>query len=860
MKSKKLLSAVLTVSMVFGVSGSLNSVKAETRGDFKDAVEVIEKKEYMKEKFTAKPLVVLMDFPNYKHTELDTKEDWRINKFKGAETTPKFYENLFFGENFYKTSDGKEHITVNKFFKEESGGAYEFKGKVFGWYTADHEAKYYGDNKTGDQTNAAKLVREAIEKVVKNNPNLDLSQFDVEDKWDIDHDKNYNEPDGIIDTVVVVHAGLGEEWGGGFLGEDAIWPFRIGFSWYNNHLDLDKEGEKLKQKNEKGQYPAYNFKDGKGKQWFAEDFTVFEQDLPVDLFDHEYGHVLGLPDLYGNPSSPPVENWSIMGGSYTGDPRGSKPVSYGAYCKQYLQADFEKRNRKANWQNSKVLDLSKIDERGIDVVLDQGSLKGKNNDSIKINLPTKETKIVKMYEGKNAYFSGKGDNMENWMKSKEFLDLTDKKNIKLNFKAWYAIDPKFDFASLMVKEEGTDKWVPVKGNLTTTEVDDWIKENEPKEDWIKRNPGHGITAYSRDVKTADASGWVDAEFDLSEFSGKKIQWGFRFRTDANTKEEGIYIDNINITSEDKKIFEDNAEGDSRFNFEGFSISDGYERSSHYYLLEWRNNENGLVDNGLSTINIGRPGLKYDAGLVMWYINNKYAGAKPDQEVKNHPGELFAGVVDADQEPIVYCYEDGRYGTDRANYQMHDAAFSLKPGSDFKMEANVGKSNHYTVMDKQTYANPCFEDVKNYTATYNKEIGLKLEKYGLKVFVTDESKDRSTVKLHIAKYKDGSQITTQDKSLIKEIKENDGKVYVKTDKIYGDKMYVDYIGKYNKRRQIMLQLKDGVYEGEAKFLEEEKDVDWKIEFLILYDKSGNAKALYNKDVYGIFGVTLGTVNN
>lgn len=42
----------------------------------------------------------------------------------------------------------------------------------------------------------------------------------------MDGDGVYNEPDGIIDHLMVVHAGVGEEAGGGQLGSDAIWSHR----------------------------------------------------------------------------------------------------------------------------------------------------------------------------------------------------------------------------------------------------------------------------------------------------------------------------------------------------------------------------------------------------------------------------------------------------------------------------------------------------------------------------------------------------------------------------------------------------------------------------------------------------------
>ncbi|GAA0788574.1 immune inhibitor A domain-containing protein [Hathewaya limosa] len=841
MISKKLTSIILSATIFLGLSGNCTLVHGVESAELKGALPTIEKQQYSKKKFTAKPLIILMDFPDYKHEDLDKKETWRINNFKGSECTPEFYKKLFFGKDYYKTSDGQKHITVNKFLQEESGGTYGFEGKVVGWYMADHEAKYYGSNEGGsDQERARKLVKEAIEKASKD---IDLSEFDVEDKWDLDGDGNYDEPDGILDTVVVIHPGLGEEWGGGSLGENAIWPYRWGFNIFGQEMDKlnNEEKEALVKKN-----PIVT--DKNGKKFRAEDFTVFEQDLPVDLFAHEYGHVLGLPDLYAfHGQDVPVENWSIMGGSYTGDPRGSQPVSYGAYCREYLQKDFEKRGRKANWQNSKELNLSDIDEKGMDIVLDQASLKGKNNDAIRINLPKRKgNRIVIPSEGKTCYFSGKGNHIENYMTTKESLDLTGKDSAELSFKTWYKIDPGFDFASVQVREKGKKEWTCVKGNITTDKVDKWIVDNDA-ESIKKRNPGHGITDSSKGK-------WVDAKFDLSAFKGKKIDLRFRFRTDGNTPEEGIYIDDIKVTADNKALLNDNAEGDTKFNFDGFVKSDGVEIYDHYYLVEWRNSgADTLSDKGLKTINIGRKGLEYDPGLIIWHIDEKYNGFKPDQQAGDHPGRMFAGVVDADQNPVTYRYEkSGRNGADNMNYQMHDAAFSLRPGSKINITGK-SKDDVYHIEDNHNFMNPVFSDSQDYSAKYKKVCGLDLAKYGLNVFVTDESKDRSTAKIHIAKYNNGSNCTNQDASLIKSIEEDNGKLFIQTDNKYGDKVYAEFRGKDNKVKQLVLDYKDGKYVSDAAFLKE--NLDFKLSHVIFIDNEGNAKCVYNKGVHKIFGANL-----
>ena len=58
------------------------------------------------------------------------------------------------------------------------------------------------------------------------------------DRYDYDNDGNFDEPDGYIDHFQAVHAGEGEDAGGGAQGEDAIWSHR----WYVNATDYGVTG------------------------------------------------------------------------------------------------------------------------------------------------------------------------------------------------------------------------------------------------------------------------------------------------------------------------------------------------------------------------------------------------------------------------------------------------------------------------------------------------------------------------------------------------------------------------------------------------------------------------------------------
>ena len=859
-----------------------------------------------KETVTGRPIVILMEYQDYKFNEIDQKEEWRLRGIPGEDYNRDFVNELLFSPETYKGEDGRDFMSVRSFYRQLTNDTYDFKGEVFGPYTAKHKAAYYGKDLEyagDDQDNARKLVEEAIEAVAKD-PKVDLSKFDVETRVR-DRDTNethisYGKSDGQVDTVIVIHPGLGQEWGGGSLGDDAIWPFRRGFTWYGGDWNLKE----------------YKTKDHKGKEWRFDDFTIIAQDSASDMLIHEFGHVLGLPDLYGfSGSYPPVEKWDIMGGSYTGkDVAGTMPIAYGAYMREWLQESFNEGEAPfVTWTNMIEKNFKDIDDKGFEFVLDQAHDRGEGKtDLLKLQLPEKETYVAKATSGSYMYFSGKGDDLRTSMSSK--LDLRETVDNKLGFKAWYKIDPLFDFATVRVKEVGKEDWKTVKGNITTDKVDQWLIDNETEEERLERNPGHGITG--------DSKGWVDGEFDLSEYDGQEIELSFHFFTDSNTPEEGIYIDDIVVTGlkanqaglagekeevkeeveekkeetskdkeeakdlgEEKKeepkdleekleeevqervtVFTDNVEGELKFDLSGgFKKTDGLVKSDHYYLLEWRNIEEGKIDEGLGYAHYQWPNIGYDPGLVIWYINKAYMDAwnRPDQQVADHPGFTHAGVVDSDQNPIGYERADGSFNNDsRGDFNMHDAAFNLRPEKEFYHNWGGGT----VTRDRDIFMTPDFNDYYSYVNPVNRQSGLQLEPYGVKALVLEEDADRSRAKIRVMnRFLNNPKVDYSDGLDVKSLKFDEDFVYLEAvnkgeASDLGQYAYIGFIGKDKDMQRVeikeRLSLDGGVYKSDLDFMRGAPEADYRVNFIILNDEKGNSRAIYNSNVHEGYGKDLG----
>ncbi|MBT2687311.1 immune inhibitor A [Bacillus sp. ISL-47] len=667
----------------------------------KNTVDPVENESYDGEVRSDKVLVLAIDFPDYEKSSI-TKEE---TDMWYEDYTHEHFQNMIFGENGYEGPNGENFISMKQYFEQQSGGSYTVDGTVAGWYTADNPAAYYGGNypdENGSDARPRTLVYEALTKAGQD-PNVDLSEYDVWDRDDYDGDGVYNEPDGIIDHLMVIHAGVGEEAGGGSLGGDAIWSHR----WNLGNLVAVPGGS--------------SNSDRFGGLLGAYDYTIEPEDGAAGVFTHEFGHDLGLPDEYDTVYSgagEAVAYWSLMSsGSWAGDVPGTEPPGMSPYAKEMLQALHD-----GNWLSGSTLNYEEdITSEGTTVLLDEGVTKGTNNDAVRIDLPEKLNVMNTPKEGSYEYYGGKGDEIDHKMVTT--FDLTGATNATLDFDAWYNIEKEWDYAMVQVSTDGGKTWESLSSDRTTSTLD---TNGYPA---IKENlPGY----------TGSSNGWIHETIDLSNYAGQEIQLQFRSMTDWATNLDGFFADNIKVTADGNEIFYDGAENEPLFTLDGFEKHDGKYTTNHYYLLEWRSH-NG-VDEGLKNIRRGNSLMSYDPGLVVWYVDESY----DNNWTGVHPGDGFLGVVDADQH--ANYWSDNAVGSTR--YQLHDAAFGLEKTE--KMSLDYTDLLGVTMKDNFTKRNPLFDDSADYSNAGLVDAGRKVPNNGLKFRVTGQSDDGTVGKVLIYK--------------------------------------------------------------------------------------------------------------
>ena len=642
-------------------------------------------------------LAVMIEYSDYKHGQIQPEE----TSLYYNDYSKQHYQDMLFGDNGYTGPNGENFVSMKQYYEEQSGGTLIINGTVTDWYTAPETAAYYGESVNGsNDVRPRQLVADALKELAKDS-SINLADFDQIDRYDLDGDGNYKEPDGMIDYLLVVHAGVGEEAGGGSLGSSAIWSHR----WTLGGL-----------------YPIpgteYVDEEGNTRNYYAYDYIINPEDGAAGVFCHEFGHDLGLPDeydtQYSSNTSEPISRWSLMSsGSWGGTIPGTEPTGISPYSRQILQETYG-----GNFQNQTVINYEDLTSKGIDITLNSASQTG---DVIRVNLPDLEIPIATPTSGSYAYWSGKSvDGYPLYNTLTASVDLSSTTNPSLHFKTWYDIEESWDFAYVQVKEEGSDIWTNIPGNLTTS-------EHHPQAEIIVP---HGITGTS--------NGWVDAIFDLTAYANKKVEVQIVYATDNYTFGEGMYVDDIVISDNDTVLLSDDAEITDALALDGFTQDAGVQYAANYYLMEWRTHTG--VDAGLAHTNVLGANFAYDEGMVVWYVNEYYT----ENWGANHPGSGFLSVIDADQRNLEWVWADQTKAYASNTYQMHDASFNTTGRTKF----TVGSKEYYgrKISDKSNPARPHFKDKTDYSNSELPTLGTKLQQLGITTQIQASNGDHAVVNI------------------------------------------------------------------------------------------------------------------
>ncbi|ADD44444.1 M6 family metalloprotease domain protein [Stackebrandtia nassauensis DSM 44728] len=555
----------------------------------------------------------------------DNSTSWK------SDYTQEYYQEMLFGEGYSMTD----------FYEKQSGGQYTVDGTVEDWVKLPYNEARYGYNENEAEaygafvTDSAQAWYDAQIESGKSKEDIQdyLGQFDRQDRYDFDFDGDFDEPDGYVDHIQIIHAGEGEEAGGGAQGEDAIWSHR----WFaqTNLAGPDS--------NPVGGAPL-----GDSGIWVG-DYTTEPENGGLGVFTHEFGHDLGLPDLYATQGAAnSTGRWTLMsGGSWLNDGKkeiGNRPGYMGPWEKWFLGwLDYDEVEMN---QNSKV---SKLGAAG-----KPGSL----NAATKVNLPdeTEEREYAKPSSGEYEWMFGEGDDLNSSL-SRE-LDLTAAKD-KAEFTANTFLDTEegYDYFFAEVSTDG-GKWKRVG-----------------------------------DKHSGSSGEFKELKFDLSEYAGQKVQFRMRYQTDGNTHGTGVFVDDLAVVADGEKVWSDDVEGgDNGWTGYGAKRTTGKETLTfaRFYLVE--NRQHVSYDKFLKTgpYNFGFANTKpdwveryrYEEGMLVWFVNTKFG----DNNTGLHPGQGLALPVDAHAKPLKWSNGQLVHPT----HQSFDSPFSLNKTKEVTLHLNGKK--------------------------------------------------------------------------------------------------------------------------------------------------------------------------
>ncbi|NQV14107.1 M6 family metalloprotease domain-containing protein [bacterium] len=210
--------------------------------------------------------------------------------------------------------------TMAEHYEEMSYDQFHLSGTVYGWYEMGSNSEFYEGSQTepydngfnGPPGGCGEFLQEAL---TQSDLEIDFTQYDNDGP---DGVPNSGDDDGYVDAAFFVHSGRGGEGGGPY-----IWSHRWTYSgWWGTYFttnDIGFSGSPIRV-NDYIMQPAVSTGSGM---------------IEIGVFSHEFGHALGLPDLYDTDySTNGLGSWCLMASGSWSTP--SSPVHMSAWCKEMM--------------------------------------------------------------------------------------------------------------------------------------------------------------------------------------------------------------------------------------------------------------------------------------------------------------------------------------------------------------------------------------------------------------------------------------------------------------------------------------------------------------------------------------------
>ncbi|MEU3404898.1 immune inhibitor A domain-containing protein [Streptomyces sp. NPDC006670] len=614
----------------------------------------------------------------------------------------KDFDRDFYRQQFFSADPGA--ASMRAYYDLQSSGRYDLDGTVTDWVKLPYNEARYGTDKcteTGQCRTNWDLVRDATKAWYDSERakgrtteeiKAELAPYDVWDRYDADHDGNFDEPDGYLDHLVVVHAGKDQTWGGGDQGKDAIWAHRWFAYW-------DQAGTAGPAGNKAGGTPV-----GDTGIW-AGDYLTGGENSGAGLFSHEFGHDLGLPDLYSSDGDNAVNFWSLMSSaSYLGkgpNTTGRFPGDLDPWSKlqlgwlDYTEADAGRRTR---------------------ATLGVSGYHTQDPQALLVHLPpsTTRTELTDPYEGASQWWSGTGDLMDNTLT--RAVDLSGGP-ATLDARLWYDTEQDFDFLTVEGSSDGGATWAPLPGTVNGTAI-----------------PAKGVSGTS--------SGWTELKVPLPAGT---TAIRFHATSDGNTHGRGATFDDLRVTSDadGRTLFTDGAENTAGdWTARKWSRTEGRtgtESHPRAYFAENRRYTGYGSYLRTGPYNFTSTGNRvefypYQQGVLLWLWDTAYS----DNTTKAHPGSGLILPIDA--RPEALRFPDGTLANARA--QTFDATFSTRPSDRLTLHKT---GSALTVPSRPGVA--VFDDHRgSYWNADLPQVGVKVPDTGTRLQVLRESATTTTLQL------------------------------------------------------------------------------------------------------------------